>query len=94
MANNFKNQGAALVVSPGAIVYTAPSADALDTARAELTPAKQSGAYNIADAKAALTAPTAAFTDEDLDADISQQTPILSAETEEELYTPRTPNGR
>ena len=32
MANNFKNQGAALVVSPGAVVYTAPSADALDTA--------------------------------------------------------------
>ena len=24
MANNFKNQGAALVVSPGAVVYSAP----------------------------------------------------------------------
>ena len=26
MANNFKNQGAALVVSPGAVVYSAPVA--------------------------------------------------------------------
>ena len=41
--------------------------------------------------KASLISPER--TDEDLDADISQQTPILSAETEEELYTPEPLKG-